>query len=720
MAEEQPLIIPVRFDFSTADQQFEQREERAKKGLTVPVRTTEGAVPRAGGTPIPSQAAVGAAGAVQADINAAVARGDMSAARHIAAQGAGLGLPVAVPATPPQGGFPVTRIMAGGFGPAGGMMYSSPIGPPTAPGFTPAMSAWQRAKELGKTQVLGMGNYFSLMFGGWEIAQMSQGIRDAQLKASLANTDVERLTVEARGVTQQYGIFGSVLSAGLNLIGDVTPFDSPGKLARTTLLETERRAGLETVRTGQRRRESEAAMRSVLGKSDYLKGMEEARLAQAEKHVEASRRYQELDQQLKEGRAVHAYGLGFLPEVGYELSIKDEGLRAAKAGEMKGALADIRSADATRAATEAELKRQRERSLALSAIETSRLMGHTTTSRAASQADYNAMVAQHAIVEREAIDMFGASSPEVQALRSRNHATTQAERRRIIVERGKDQRELVQIAGQTESSRLALAGSHLAAARAEIDARFGFAGGQFYGIDPSQEGVMRAAREQALQVAGVNEQQRITLVESQHRAAQFAISGQPLLSQFQTIAGQRAAALKGVTDSAEISRIDQASRDAVVGAWVQRTHQIQNIDINQQGRRAQVESLLRRDPISANIAGIVAQARGEEAQLRQSGFFAQADEARRQGYGLLKLEKRQYLEGFEGASVSKDFALGAAMGLFPKSAEDPATVMKNIDDAMRKMQVPGTVAGSDGKGFQDVIKAIEKLPELFKAVIQAN
>jgi hypothetical protein len=195
----------------------------------------------------------------------------------------------------------------------------------------------------GKTgrnrEVLGMGNYFTLMFGGWEVASAFIGTRQGQLQASLAATEAERMQILARtSDPSQYGIFGSLIGGAWNLLGAATGIRSPESVNRMAEIETVRAASLDRQRASRFRREDEAALLSKVGDTPYRQEMEQIRLQQTQRHREADEGY----------RALQAR-IGFTD---------DPGLRSTLRMEQQEFIAEKRAADAQRATLEKELSRR--------------------------------------------------------------------------------------------------------------------------------------------------------------------------------------------------------------------------------------------------------------------------------------------------------------------------------------------------------------------------
>jgi hypothetical protein len=96
--------------------------------------------------------------------------------------------------------------------------------------------------------------------------------------------------------------------------------------------------------------------------------------------------------------------------------------------------------------------------------------------------------------------------------------------------------------------------------------------------------------------------------------------------------------------------------------------------------------LLKHQPTVAATAGLVAQARAEEVRLRQAGLPDQAAAARQLGIQALTLERQQYLEGFKGVQVDRQFAYS----LRPKDGENPADVLKASAGGSKDLGNAGT------------------------------
>jgi hypothetical protein len=242
-------------------------------------------------------------------------------------------------------------------------------------------------------------------------------------------------------------------------------------------------------------------------------------------------------------------------------------------------------------------------------------------------------------------------------------------------------------------SRLARTGSPLAAAEMAAQGRFDNA---FMQLDSGTPGYadrvrgLEAARREEEAAARQTEDRRRTMLFAAHEATGFGLQRRPLSAQFSMIEGERTAALHKVTDQEERVRINRLMDDRKQETLQQRVDQIQNININQSGRAAQIAALLKGDPFSAEVAGIVSQGRAEEAQFRQAGMGPQADKARQLAIDTLKLQRQQYIEGFENVEVARNFGLSFAFS--SKKQEDPGTVLANMQKAISDLKTPGTVA----------------------------
>ncbi len=563
----------------------------------------------------------------------------------------------------------------------------------------PGMTAMQRLRAVGNTQVLGLANYFNLMFGLGEVAKTSQSIRDAQLKASLMPTDIERLTTETAGATGQYGLFGSLVGLAGNVAGGFLPVESAAKLSQTVTLEASRRQSLDTVREGIFRRRNEMAMRTAtLGGDPYESAATQARIIQEERHRAASDRYQQLDQQLKEGRSTHWFGMSFLPVSGFQFGIKDESLRGQMEAEKKQQLADMKSADAERAAAETLAGRLR----------TLDLMGGVASYLDAKGQPFAAQALRNVSAMQA-----GQISPQKAMLEQM--ALNAANERQAGMA-------LAQMRGETYASSLARTGQPLAGRLAGIDARYGTA---FGSLDPSnplyaqQFAGLRDSQAEENAVARQERAQQLEIINAQHRAAGLQFAGNPLGAQLEMIGGRRRAAQTGVqivtTEGLQTFRNAEntAANDAKLAAQ-QRWNDIQNININQGGRAEQLRLLLAHQPTSAIGAGIVAQARAEEARLNQGGFFNQARQARTLGVQALQLERQNYLEGFVGEERERGFGFL----LKPNQGEDPATVLRNLQQNIQGLNQPGQVSPQDVPGLiGQLIKEVQGLPKAFQDAI---
>lgn len=557
-----------------------------------------------------------------------------------------------------------------------------------------------RKKTGWNREVLGMGNYFSVLFGGWEVAQLYQAQKMARLQASVAGSDIERMNIMAEAASGKSGIIGSIVSQLYNVAGWVAPLDTPEKLAESALLETSRRGSLDAVNQNVFRRGNERAMMSAAGRGDYAAKMEEARIRQSERHREATALYRQRDTQLKASEPWYWFGVG--PKGGSVLALRDEGVRSAFMSEQKDAVEEMKIADAERAVTEQRLTREHRRSLQLARIDTARIGAFLGGDP---EANLRAMREQHGIAEEEARRMFGGASDELATLRDQNTAARRVEERNIAAAQRASIAEISRLRGETEASRLGREGQPLAAAQERIRAQFAFAKAGLNRLDPNYDqmsGALGEAQTEAMLVAERVESQRTIMANATSVAAGLQLSRQPFMARIAGIRGARDAAIAGGLPSGEANR---AMIDQIFAEMQGRADQAELININQRGRQRQLDAFLARDPTSANVAGIVARTRGEEAQLRQAGFPFQADEAREIGMKELRLERQQYLDAFRGVQVDRDFPFS----LQPRDAEDPATVLKNIEDGIRDLEQPG-MGGGDAvgvlKGIFDQMKAL--------------
>ena len=620
------------------------------------------------GAPIVSIGAMGSAANVptlQNAINAAWARGDTSATMQLVEQARGLGAAVEIPsaaARPGRGG----GLMPGGFGPGGYMgpgggapMYTSPIGPPVPPGFKPPVPPRSFGARVGAALAPfnTIGNYMAVLFGGAEVAQQAMQIRLANVKASVAATDIERMNLQAQGAMPT-GFTGAIISMGKDVLG----LDSPARLTETITRETARRQSLDTVRENQFRRQNERALMGAVGQGEYQIGMEKARIQQAERHRAAALEYQNIRGALTATEpttlretmpswagAISPLGTWAAGSIkwGSRPALRDEGMKSAFQGRLTDLEQEVKVADAERAVTETHLQRQR-------------------------------------FIARE----------ETEGLRR----TASFRRQNMQIETAlssafTDVRKAVQTAAPQDRWKTLLAGAEgVGATIAEIG-----------------RGITTQNRATGGEIAQANIATRT--IEA---VSGFRLQNRPAEAERARIEGQRAAAMEAIER-------DRAQRvqDAGKGLWGilmrpgieasavarrgqanaaldaeqlefdrQRTHMIEDITLNQGGRRRQLEALMRRDPTSATVEGILTQSREEENRMRRLGLPDKAEEALTLGQDQLRVLRQGYLDAFQGVQVSKDFALS----LSAKDAEDPGTVLKNIEKGIDKLGVPGTVA----------------------------
>lgn len=268
------------------------------------------------------------------------------------------------------------------------------------------------------------------------------------------------------------------------------------------------------------------------------------------------------------------------------------------------------------------------------------------------------------------------------------------------------------------ASRLARTGSPLAAALTAASGRFDSAFMQLDSGAPGYQDRVRALESQRREeeaAARQTEDRRRIMLYAASDATHLGLSRRPLSAQFTMIEGEGTAALSGITDQEERTRIHRLMDDRRQEAFQQRVDQIQNVNINQSGRAAQIAALLDRDPTSANVAGIVSSARAEEARMRQAGLGPQADRARQLGIQSLRLERQSYLDSFSNVEVSRN----DLWAIPQKTAEDPATVLQNIDKGIRELGTAGAVSEGNVPGLLgQLIDRVDKFAQDFAAKLQ--
>jgi hypothetical protein len=211
-------------------------------------------------------------------------------------------------------------------------------------------------------EVLGMGQYMNLMFGGWEIAQSYLGSQRANAEASVARDGFGVADALMGGIDAQTGgIFGSVVGMGMDFAGI-----GPSGVRESILQQRDRNNSLEGVRTSRFQRDRQSAELSAgpLGSSAYQRAaIETARASAGRGFDEKSRAalYGVDNQEAydpNEGSLMYYLGYpgtrGVNQKTAYRYTM-DEGQRQARKTEAANAQLDKKAADELAAAQSKQL-----------------------------------------------------------------------------------------------------------------------------------------------------------------------------------------------------------------------------------------------------------------------------------------------------------------------------------------------------------------------------
>lgn len=570
--------------------------------------------------------------------------------------------------------------------------------------FTPGMSNMQRLRAVGNTQLLGMGQYMNLMFGGWEVAGSMNAQAAAERFASANPGDLQGQMRAWNTALDRLGggILGSVVSMPFQ--GRREQIDA---MAAQAMSADQRMAAQETSRVFRLGLSQQAGIGAAAG------GTRLRRQADAQ-----------YENTLLESKSVHD---AEAETVRRELGQKAARWAATREGRSNRLMAEMWATSDPSKVTGDEVRAEafrrvesqdrdllageRERNEAR--IREKRDQAQKLAERIRATQYQDAQVADRAMRLTGSAAVFGAQGMDYAAQLAliATGGAGDPIAARIALAAG-NQREvalaLARQQGSAAASGFARSGQPRAAAMAAIDAQLGYQNGTFLGLpdtsNPLYGEQLRAATEQrneAIRSAEAADIRRRAALSAQQRATELNLARNPLGAQMAMIGGAF------VGDVQDIG-LGGAARNAwgrIRAAVQERDDQTQLIGINQAGRAAQIAALMNRDPTSANVAGIVANARAEEASLRQRGFAQEADRARQLGIDSLRLERQNYLDSFGGVETSRNFALS----LRPKDAEDPATVLRNIENGILGLGQPGTVSDGVPGWFQPLLDKLDEL-----------
>jgi hypothetical protein len=530
------------------------------------------------------------------------------------------------------------------------------------------------------TEILGMGNYMTAMFGGWEVATAARASAAAGALRSANAPMEEQLAADlAAWDAGSGGIIGSMVGFGLDPMGRRrAAAGNMQRLALATDAQTaQRRVGADYLRdlggrvsiasaSGLTRAAVEADVRRQQ-EVNRAKEVRDAQAAADAAQITAQRvvlTQQDFDDRVD---AVRSAAYARTRETGVRDPLRDTGRAQAFVREQVQREAEALSQQQRDLSSQREQKlaeatrlADAERAAALRDIDRQRRLTAAATrgqSQAATFAARNmpieaalsqgwagvrgAMIGSEGEAPRDRMEAITAAVAQMAATASGIAREVQAANRGALAEQVQAQ---IATGGLTRASRLRLAGQPLAAALSDVDTQ-------------RRLDMDRLNREQAERLEG---------------------AGGGLSGFF-----QRAGILASVN-----ARRQQA--DAQANAARDELRQgffLQGSDVaaQQVTRRNQIEALLRRDPVAADVAGIVGRAREEETALRRAGQTGRADEARRLARRELELTRQNYLDSFRGQQVSKEFLFG----LQPRDAEDPSRVLSTIQGAITGLNAPG-------------------------------
>lgn len=249
-----------------------------------------------------------------------------------------------------------------------------------------------------------------------------------------------------------------------------------------------------------------------------------------------------------------------------------------------------------------------------------------------------------------------------------------------------------------QASAFSRSGDYLLSSLFEIESRFNThrdQGGRVTSINGIERGnplfdpTFEMYEEQRKQ-AEANDDRRILLNQAAIRASAARIARAPLRAQIEELGGQYDAALVGpISSPAELQRINDRFKGLGQEAIQARADQIIDINRNQQSRFRQISSLIQRDPYGAQVEQIVGQSRDEEMQLLRQGLKPQAEAARLLGQRQLDLTKQNYLDAFRGTQLDNSEQLYSVL-FSRRDNEDPAEVLRKIRDGRDSLNDAGT------------------------------
>lgn len=166
------------------------------------------------------------------------------------------------------------------------------------------------------------------------------------------------------------------------------------------------------------------------------------------------------------------------------------------------------------------------------------------------------------------------------------------------------------------------------------------------------------------------------------RVTQDLLNRRPLSAQLDAINIRETEALRTAGENADVVRSGAETERAL--ARQQFADQQALTQTALAGRRRQLERGLARDPFGAQIQSTLTAGSLERQQFEQSGQLVNAALSGRNTELALRLQRREYLEGFQATQIDPR-SFGAMFS--PRDREDPHAVLQSFKDALREVSV---------------------------------
>jgi hypothetical protein len=586
--------------------------------------------------------------------------------------------------------------------------------------------------------VLGMGQYMNLMFGGWEVASAAAGVRAGTLGAQQAMSPLAGLQSRVQGLqTATGGIMGGTIREIHNLLGPIFGSTTIAGLEETLSRETARNDDLNFVRQSVMQQGfagSERAARRAGGETGRSRQqlINESQRKRLDMQVEIA----DLATQLAQPADI-----GYWRTIGAEVNFGEDEKEVYRIYQEQAnrerettpdfvarrqRLSRMRS-DLTRL-TEADEEQLRKldrddasgRRIESGSIEVLNAQLRDAPAREVQQ--YAREVRQRE--EREALgEKYGWGFVD-RLVRPRQRRESQFEELQAT---RLEQMQVGQLRNMNLSTEFSQAGETLYAAQRRIDADFAMTRdpetgqitnfGNIRQNDPRFAGTMTAYN---LQQNGalLDEQRRKAMRTGRVRAMEATLDRNPIAAQLEATFGRFNADTVGMKPGSGPYQDALGEARTTARQQVQDfTDYVADVTVSQAGRREVMQKLLNRDQMGAEATSIRQRAREEETKFLRQRLPERAREAREAGQLQLQLQRQNYMDAFRGEQLENKEMIYALFN--PRDNENPREILSNLKTEMAGLNKPGSADGPAGPN-KEVVEAIERLLPGIRALLDVQ